>query len=979
MTRVFVRIVAPVLLFSAFFVWLFSKLFLSSGFLAHSDLWEYFLPAFLSLDLIWSPYESAGTPVFADPSSTLFYPLRFLIHATLPPSSLSWSLYIIITFILIAVFSYFYFLKITDCAVCATGGALIFSLSHAVLAKIPHFTALGSFVWLPLILLAVEHLVERPRVEWICAGSLAVGFLALSGHTPHILYIFYLVGLYALIACLASRASIRSYLAVASIFIIGLLLSAIQIVPLTEELDRLARDQVSYHQFIHRALTLMKFVIFAFHPVTFMDDDYREAPVYVGVGALFLALIGISQIRSNWRIIFLTVAGLVAVFAASGDQTPIPRLIFELPFVDKTRIISRMLFIYAFALAALSSFGLRAVIRGEIGVRAVLALGLALLAVCAATLVFGLNHPQMFDWTTWQTQTQAYLRAMANTGQVQPLVWFQFLFIIFVMTFLAAYILGRLYRGSIVLIGLIVLVFALDLLINNAWFGITVRGIPFTLIPQQAMVENIHAAALREELEKTHQRGGGIGQHGKDPLAFGVMSRLWKFPHLGTYSPVMLKNYHELFSIGTGGDVPPKAVGYDHRGLDLAAARYIWVPHADIAKPESLVKSGVTISTTARGEMIGADACRETPATPFRRRIYLPDVIEAKGLIFIGAASCGAELPQGTEIGSLHIHGQDGQTFEQPLRLGIETADRSLGLDRVKARGGSQRPIKIFEEESEGDEGVVYSYESQIDWPTSIKADYIEFELRGSQVALLLDYVTLMDSLGHQTPVDPLRAALADPRKWRFVSSIETSRTTDRGADEAAQGETRLDIFENLRVLPRAWIVPAIEELDDKAITDAISGSQFSDGRPFDPAQVALLEKGTQKLRKLPPGGGHGTAEVLSLSPTEIRVQTRTDGPAYLALSDVWYPGWEAWLGDKRLFVYEADRALRLVAVPSGDHTLVFRFRPRSLLIGGSVSLVTLIAVVLALVIAILRRYRRRDANVPEPSVSTGPSWQGQA
>ncbi len=52
-------------------VWYWSRLFTGPGVLAPSDLYEQFLPVFLSPILKWSSSEFAGLPAAADPQSAV--------------------------------------------------------------------------------------------------------------------------------------------------------------------------------------------------------------------------------------------------------------------------------------------------------------------------------------------------------------------------------------------------------------------------------------------------------------------------------------------------------------------------------------------------------------------------------------------------------------------------------------------------------------------------------------------------------------------------------------------------------------------------------------------------------------------------------------------------------------------------------------------------------------------------------------------
>jgi uncharacterized membrane protein YfhO len=74
-----------------------------------------------------------------------------------------------------------------------------------------------------------------------------------------------------------------------------------------------------------------------------------------------------------------------------------------------------------------------------------------------------------------------------------------------------------------------------------------------------------------------------------------------------------------------------------------------------------------------------------------------------------------------------------------------------------------------------------------------------------------------------------------------------------------------------------------------------------------------------------------------------------------VVLSDTWYPGWHATVDGKDAKVERADYLLRGVRVGPGTHTVEMTYRPLSFRIGWIVSLLT----ALALAIAVLRGRRR--------------------
>jgi uncharacterized membrane protein YfhO len=85
-----------------------------------------------------------------------------------------------------------------------------------------------------------------------------------------------------------------------------------------------------------------------------------------------------------------------------------------------------------------------------------------------------------------------------------------------------------------------------------------------------------------------------------------------------------------------------------------------------------------------------------------------------------------------------------------------------------------------------------------------------------------------------------------------------------------------------------------------------------------------------------------------------IRASMACDG--MVVLSDAWFPGWRARLDQKLTPIYEVDGAMRGVLVPKGNHTITMRYRPKSVILGGAL---TLLGIVLALAFDIYGRKRR--------------------
>ena len=101
----------------------------------------------------------------------------------------------------------------------------------------------------------------------------------------------------------------------------------------------------------------------------------------------------------------------------------------------------------------------------------------------------------------------------------------------------------------------------------------------------------------------------------------------------------------------------------------------------------------------------------------------------------------------------------------------------------------------------------------------------------------------------------------------------------------------------------------------------------------FDPEAVVILE--VEAGGSVPASGGGGEAAVVpSEDPNRVTIDVAADGPTWLLLSDVWYPGWEARVDGVEAAIWRGDYLFRAVPVPAGEHVVEFSYRPRSFLVG---------------------------------------------
>ncbi len=151
-----------------------------------------------------------------------------------------------------------------------------------------------------------------------------------------------------------------------------------------------------------------------------------------------------------------------------------------------------------------------------------------------------------------------------------------------------------------------------------------------------------------------------------------------------------------------------------------------------------------------------------------------------------------------------------------------------------------------------------------------------------------------------------------------------------------------LDVYLNTQAQPRIRLVTEAQLVDNG---EAAFGAIQTPG--FDPERAVVLD--TTSAAAPPPKVGPPPADAPTVfytayAPEAYSIVARTAAPAYLVLSEVWYPGWRAWVDGVETPVYRANFAFRAVYVPAGEHTVIMRFDPPAWRIGLTMTLVTLLA-----------------------------------
>jgi len=333
---------------------------------------------------------------------------------------------------------------------------------------------------------------------------------------------------------------------------------------------------------------------------------------------------------------------------------------------------------------------------------------------------------------------------------------------------------------------------------------------------------------------------------------------------------------------------------------------------------------------------------------PRQASYALPAGVPIAAIAVTARLRCSEDAVQDTPVATMRIVGA-GETFTIPLRAGVEISDEGLADPGLRRRA-RHRLATVFDESASR-----YSYVIKTDLPRPLTDVRLEITLSGTSGSMQIDRLTAITADGSSLPQSAYGAMTSDASRWRVIDRFKTSRRSDRGADEELEGEEPYVAFENLRAMPRAWVVNEVLPLGDRDRDLALHYSVLPDGRPFTPATTALVEAGMPAAHYQ---AGRSRAQVRTIRDGDITVDVATEHGGLLILSESFYPGWQARIDGAAASVQQANGALQGVVVPAGEHVVEFVFTSPALAWGRRLSAG---GVVLALAV-LLWRPRSRSA-----------------
>lgn len=327
----------------------------------------------------WNPYSFSGTPHLANFQTAIFSPFNILFFIL--PFVDAWSLLILLQPILAGLFMYLFLRELKVSVVGSLIGSISFMFCGFIVSWMAWGTMAMAIAFLPLCLFAIEKSFQKRSFIYFFLLSISISISFFSGHFQTSLYLAIYSAFYLVYKFILTK-NLKAFLWLGGFYLLGILISLIQIVPTLEIYKLTTRSELfinSYGIPFYYLVTIFSPDFFG-NPVTRNDwmSFYPEWASFIGIIPFTLALVSVfsslssrvaakqssgdrhaplSGGRDDRIIAFFFFAGLLALLFAIDSPLQTVLATFKIP-VFSSSIPSRIIVLFSFSFSVLAGFGL---------------------------------------------------------------------------------------------------------------------------------------------------------------------------------------------------------------------------------------------------------------------------------------------------------------------------------------------------------------------------------------------------------------------------------------------------------------------------------------------------------------------------------------------------------------------------------------------------------------------------------------------
>lgn len=307
----------------------------------------------------WDPYQFGGYPFLSNPQVALFYPPSWLIF--LLPIPIGISLFFTLHLWLAGSGMFLLVRDLSRTDFGAVLAAISFMFSGFMMTRIyaGHIGVIAVYTWLPWILIATAWAVKRATIPAAIIAGLPFGLAVLAGHSSSLIYIGLIWAWFTLYLMYTTKSIWLIARQVVIAGLIGIMLGAVQLLPLIQLLGLTARSVSGDADFARMfSMPFTQFVTLIIpmlggHPmlIGFWSKvaNFEEFNYYVGI----LPLLGLLVAFRKPRLLTWSYAVLIIIGLLMSTWTVYRRVESIIPIFSLERVPARAAVFYLFFMSAM--------------------------------------------------------------------------------------------------------------------------------------------------------------------------------------------------------------------------------------------------------------------------------------------------------------------------------------------------------------------------------------------------------------------------------------------------------------------------------------------------------------------------------------------------------------------------------------------------------------------------------------------------
>ncbi|TGE26296.1 YfhO family protein [Hymenobacter metallicola] len=176
-------------------------------------------------------------------------------------------------------------------------------------------------------------------------------------------------------------------------------------------------------------------------------------------------------------------------------------------------------------------------------------------------------------------------------------------------------------------------------------------------------------------------------------------------------------------------------------------------------------------------------------------------------------------------------------------------------------------------------------------------------------------------------------------------------------------GDPKQPVQRNPGALGNAWFVSEVQKVQNP-------DQEIAALTNLNVATTAVIDASKFPLEKTTYNAAGSTIALTAYSPDALTYRATAVQDGFVVFSEIYYQdGWNAYIDGKLVPHQRVNYVLRALPVPAGTHTIDFKFEPKEYAIGNTVSLVSSVLLILALLGTILYSLKRKPTTPAEQEV----------